>query len=54
MATRGGKRKGAGRKPDPIEKERITLAVPSEYKEEIREKAVKIAKAYEDRCKKEL
>lgn len=54
MSNRGGKREGAGRKPDPIEKDRITIAVPAEYKEEIRKKATKIAKAYEEKCKKEL
>jgi hypothetical protein len=50
---RGGKRKGAGRKKDPIEKGKLTVQVPIEYKEAIREKVKKISKAYEDKCKRE-
>jgi hypothetical protein len=52
--NRGGKRQGAGRKPDPVKKERITVHVPQKHKEEIREKVIKLAKAYEDKCRKEL
>jgi len=52
--ARGGKRKGAGRKPNPVKKVRITTSVPEKYKTEIQEAFQKIAKAYTDRCTKEL
>jgi hypothetical protein len=52
--ARGGKRAGAGRKPASVKKRRITLSVPEEFEQEIREKANKISKAYEERCKKEI
>lgn len=52
--TRGGKREGAGRKPDPIHKNRMTVSVPSIHKKEIRNKVKKIIKAYEEKCKREL
>lgn len=51
---RGGVRKGAGRKPSPIPKKRITVSVPKEHAAAIRVKVVKLGKAYEDKCKKEL
>lgn len=50
----GGKRKGAGRKPDPVEKDRITVYVPVKHKEEIKEKLDKIVQAYEEKCKRDL
>lgn len=51
---RGGKRKGAGRKPNAVPKKKITVSVPKEHAVEIREKVVKLGKAYEDKCRKEL
>ena len=54
MAKRGGKRKGAGRKPNPVKKKRVTLSVPVKYEAEIKEKFAKITKAYETKCKNEL
>lgn len=54
MATRGGKREGAGRKPSLISKDRISVSIPIKYKKEIRQKVKKILKAYEERCKREL
>lgn len=54
MATRGGKREGAGRKPGPVPKKKITTYVPAEHEEEIKKKFVKISEAYEDKCKREL
>ncbi len=51
--NRGGQRKGAGRKPGLVPKEKMTVSVPKKYKEEIKEKTVKLAKAYEEKCLKE-
>lgn len=50
---RGGKRKGAGRKPDPVRKERVTMSVPIKYKAEIVDKFREITKAYVEKCKRE-
>jgi len=54
MTKRGGKRKGAGRHPDPIKKKRVTVSVPLSYEKEIRSKISKVIKAYIERCKREL
>lgn len=54
MSNRGGKRKGAGRKKDPVRKKRITMNVPIKYESEIKEKFSKINEAYVEKCKKEL
>lgn len=54
MATRGGKREGAGRKPSLVIKDRVTITIPVKYKKEIRQKVKKLLKAYEERCKSEL
>jgi hypothetical protein len=54
MAEHGGRRFGAGRKPDPIKKSRITINVPTAHKTVILSKFRKIVKAYEDKCKREL
>lgn len=51
---RGGKRKGAGRRPDPVQKVRVQTSVPVKYKNEIKAAFQKIVKAYTERCEKEL
>lgn len=50
---RGGKRKGAGRKPNPIRKKKMTVSVPEEHHDKIRETTKMLAKGYESVCKKE-
>lgn len=50
----GGAGRGQGRKPNPVKKKRMTVSVPKKDYKEIREKTVKLAKAYEEKCKKEL
>jgi hypothetical protein len=54
MSKAGGRREGAGRKPDLVKKERLTLSVPIKYKVEITEKLKAITKAYIERCRAEL
>lgn len=51
---RGGARKGAGRKKNPVEKVKITISVPVVCAEEIREKAKKHGQACEKRCRRKL
>ena len=51
---RGGKRKNAGRKPGLVRKKKMTVSVPEKHHSEIKEKTKKLAKAYEDKCKREL
>lgn len=52
-AFNGGPRKGAGRKPGAVPKAKMTVSVPKKYKKEIKEKTVKLAKAYEEKCLEE-
>lgn len=52
--NRGGKRKGAGRKPGLVPKKKITVSVPEEHSVEIKDKTVKLAKTYEEKCLKKL
>ena len=49
---RGGKRKGAGRKPGLVRKKKMTVSVPEQDYDTIRSKTKKLAKAYEDKCKR--
>lgn len=51
---RGGQREGAGRRPGPVPKKNMVVSVPLKYIDEIKEKTVKLAKAYEEKCKEEL
>jgi hypothetical protein len=52
--SRGGKRHGAGRKPNPVSRTRLTVSVPEKYAKEIQQKFLKIAKAYLEKCETEL
>lgn len=51
---RGGSRKNAGRKANPVKKKRMTVIVPVKNYDVIKSKTKKLAKAYEDKCRKEL
>lgn len=52
MSKAGGKRKGAGRKPGEVKTKVLSVRVPEEYVEQIKEKTIQIAQAYEEKCKK--
>lgn len=50
----GGRRKGAGRKPGLVPKALMRVSVPKKYKKEIKAKAVKLAKSYEEKALREV
>ena len=51
---RGGKREGAGRKPNPVKKRKMTVSIPIECYDEIKAQTKKKAEACEKRCKRKL
>lgn len=48
--NRGGRRKGAGRKPSLVKKKKITVSVPEKHAKQIKAETVKLAKEYEAIC----